>query len=148
MREILYRGKRLDNGEWVQGTYYKQTMFYGTPQEKHFIITSTETLGDDGALEYFEVDPATVGQCSGMEDKNAKPIFEDDVVIPTVNDGIYQGYSWGKQKVVFDCGAFCVEDRYRQTLPLKRFSPRVEIEVIGNIHDNPELLEGGGAREE
>lgn len=127
MREILFRGQRVDNGEWVQG----------------FLV---DTQYIRGPLLLHPVDPATVGQYTGLTDKNGKPIFEDDVVIPTLNDGNYQGYSWGQQKVVFDCGAFCVEDRYRQALPLKSFSPRVEIEVVGNIHDNPELLEGGGAK--
>lgn len=126
MREILFRGKRLDNGEWVQGTYYRQTEFYGTPQEKHFIITSTETLGDDGALEYFEVDPATVGQFTGLTDKNGKRIFEGDVVVATNRRRL----SNKPYEVVYD--------------PLSAYwqcAPAREPVIVGNVHDNPDLVE-------
>ena len=57
--------------------------------------------------------------------------------------GTYQGFSWGRQKVVFERGAFCAEDYHGDTTPLRSYAPAVEIEVVGNIHDNPELLEGG-----
>lgn len=64
----LYRGKRRDNGEWVEGAYYKQTLYYGDPCEKHYIITSTESLDNDYNLEYYEVDPETVGEYTGVYD--------------------------------------------------------------------------------
>lgn len=53
---IMFSGRRKDNGIVVFGNYYHQTEFYGDPSEKHFIITSSETLEYDQALEYHEID--------------------------------------------------------------------------------------------
>ena len=77
----LYRGKRKDNGEWVYGSLYKQTLFYGDPCDSWYIITSTESLDYDQALEYHEVDPETVGMCAGERDQHGKLIFEEDYVL-------------------------------------------------------------------
>lgn len=130
MREILFRGKRLDNGEWVEGVYFPEnieclaTIFHG----------ELNTLGD-------YVDPATVGQFTGLDDKNGRRIFEGDLCLCDrhINDsfdktvfeisfdplrGYYGESNWGNE---FDADSFEM------------------CEVIGNIHDNPELLEGGQA---
>lgn len=64
----LYRGKRKDNGKLAYGSLYKQTHFYGDPCVKWYIITSTESLEYDQALEYNEVDPESVGQFTGFYD--------------------------------------------------------------------------------
>lgn len=141
MREILFRGKRIDNGEWVEGTYYKQTHFYGDPCEEHYIITSSETLGYDQALDFSEVDPSTVGQYTGLTDKNGERIFEGDIGLLDDEKGV----------VNYGTGCFCV--RLKGPDYLSRCNPAIDIvlneypgfEIIGNIHDNPELLKGGGA---
>lgn len=57
---IMFSGQRKDNGIVVFGNYYHQTEFYGDPSEKHFIITSSETLEYDQALEYHEIDFETL----------------------------------------------------------------------------------------
>lgn len=57
---IMFSGQRKDNGIVVFGNYYHQTEFYGDPSEKHFIITSSETLEYDQALEYHEIDFKTL----------------------------------------------------------------------------------------
>lgn len=139
MREILFRGKRRDNGEWVYGS-----LFVGF-QKSYICPEAIAMYNFDGALclgGFVEVYPETVGQYTGMKDKNGKRIFEGDILRWTGEDG-----ETGKVIVIFAGGSYllkCVEvldapadlfdefDRGGQTL-----------EVIGNIHDNPELLEGG-----
>ena len=127
MREILFRGKRLDTGEWVEGFYYAnpawERRLYG---ERHWIISDKNGIS-------YEVDPATVGQYTGLL-ANGKRIFEGDIVRLHFIDAEEVG------EIVWD------EERCR----VAYFSPdgdiyavdgTVEIENIGNIHDNPELLE-------
>lgn len=145
MREILFRGKRIDNGEWVEGVYYKQTEYYGTYCEKYFIITSTESLEHDQVLEYYEVIPETVGQYTGLTDKNGKRIFEGDVVAQNWYDFDEPADdSFGE--VVFSVGdcSFSVLDYNKNAIMSmgQGLSYHWEIEIVGNIHDNPELLKG------
>ncbi len=148
MREILFRGKRFDNGEWVFGCYYKQTQFYGDEMEEHIIITSNEDLSYDQALQFGSVESKTVGQFTGLTDKNGKKIFEGDIVRVCLDPEICVGdVIWDSDiasyNIPFNNGK-CV-------LPLDIFvaknkvGDKVWIEVIGNIHDNPELL--GGAED-
>ena len=120
MREILFRGKLLNNGEWVEGAFfpesdqYPATIFHG----RH------NSLGD-------YVDPATVGQFTGLLDKNGKRIFEWDVV----RYGNKTGY------VIYGNGCFCVQDSTTQNRPaIDLVMDQWDVTVIGNIHD-PELLE-------
>ena len=142
MREILFRGKRKDNGEWVEGAYYKQTHFYGDPCEKHFIITSTEDLGYDYALDYYEVIPETVGQFTVLTDKNGKKIFEGDIV----EGHCHSQWSHRLQRCVVEYSRDGFEARHyvKQGEVMRYYSYKVlfskNVVVIGNIHDNPELL--------
>lgn len=158
MDRYICRAKRKDNNEWVEGVYYKQTHFYGDESERYYIITSTEALNYDQALEYFEVDPDTVCQCTGWHDSNKTPIFEKDVVefvgpnthrdliwwnnemsemeaIPV--DGIkFNGYDfWNSKYPKANYSTFCL----MMQDPWGDFK---EIKVTGNIIDNPELVGG------
>ena len=141
MREILFRGKCIDNGEWVIGQYYKRTHYYGDPSVKHYIIVSTEDLGYDQALEYYAVVPTTVGQFTGFVDVTGKDIFEGDIVDASATelalgwpDSTLSVVEWDDKIGGFDpfadydcdCGIFTKAHK---------------CVVIGNIHDNPELLE-------
>ena len=143
MREILFRGKRLDDGEWVEGSYVCQ---YG----RHYIYL---LYGADGQYvpEYYSVDPSTVGQYTGLTDKNGKKIFEGDILHYTGMTTEYDDFCY----VVFECAEFALKfiTMDKQTmaknelelLPLQRglfdfCRESNSFEVIGNIHDNPELL--------
>lgn len=119
MREILFRGKRVDNGEWLYGCYYH---CIGTAYGATFIV-----VNDFG---FIEVIPHTIGQYTGLTDKKGKKIFEGDIVKNSRDVGLL----YYKEKN----SAFTVKGwEYGYWL----WHDKEDIEVIGNIYDNPELLE-------
>ena len=130
-REIIFKAKRLDNGEWVEGYYLNIAKI------NHFICTGKIKL--DGALkgiiapEMYVIDPDTLCQHTGLTDKNGKRIWENDIVeLPDEN--VYFKCEWEKDtaRFVLNGDRFTVDfDDYRE----------YEVEVIGNIFDNAELLE-------
>lgn len=131
MREILFRGKRVDNGEWVYGAYYglcRMTNKAGDFGYAHLIRQS-----DNEPL--YRVDPETVGQFTGMYDRNGKKIFEGDIVSSNKRK------TWiGRGKVWFYNGAFfCGEREWAKFLRMVCLEDEQAV-VIGNIHDNKELL--------
>ena len=131
MREILFRGKRTDNGEWVEGCLVHRSMFYGEPCDNYFILCDGEFHCD-----YYnasEVIPETIGQYTGLTDKNGNKIFEGDIVRvdDTENAVVEYDETSAFYMVVFDRAESDFGSLIEQY-------PNVEI--IGNIHDNPELL--------
>lgn len=131
MREILFRGKRKDNGEWVEGAYYHETEFYGDDCDYHYIILTKDVL-EDNMMSYVEVIPETIGQYTGLTDKNGKKIFEGDIVKDKISRVIYRVF------YCVDSAMFIKEGVLRSSLGNTH-----HLEVIGNIHDNPGLLRGG-----
>lgn len=134
MREILFRGKRLDNGEWVYG-YLVNKIFGSQP-----IIISMAYMGDDCFIEweYEHIHPDTVGQYTGMTDRNGQKIFEGDIV----EDGRDYNEEDGYGVVEWNDGAFEVisEGNWSGTFYTNYYG--YEFNIIGNIHDNPDLLKG------
>ena len=130
MREILFRGKRTDNGEWVEGYLY---ITHNGEQE-------ISVYNEEVNIERWthEVDPSTVGQYTGLNDKNGKRIFEGDVA------KVLQGKDKDIAYVGFENGAFMLYPKtgniYERTL-WEYWYNDWDVEVIGNITDNPELLE-------
>ena len=125
MREILFRGKRLDNGEWVYGSFCMDALeqFNGLCGVDGFIRLYDKAKGK---MQTYEVDRETVGQYTGLKDKNGKQIFEGDILSLLA----------GRQHVVrFEDGAFVLEN----TAISIRFANKFD--VVGNIYDNLELLE-------
>jgi uncharacterized phage protein (TIGR01671 family) len=124
MREILFRGKRLDNGEWLEGAFCPKDSDdpFGPVVDRPSIIK----LDPPCAGFWFEVDPATVGQYTGLTDKNGKRIFEGDIVCFRTSR-CYE--------VKCGDGCFYMDGTAITAKYLDRFT------VIGNIHDNPELLQ-------
>lgn len=115
MREIKFRGKRLDNGEWVYGDLHIRTPFPHIHSEI-----------DYGKV---DIDPHTVGQFTGLHDKNGKEIYEGDIVRYDMGGECEVSYCIGGGFAGFDLSpAFHNEHQL------------TDVEVIGNIHDNPELL--------
>lgn len=156
MDRYICRAKRKDNNEWVEGVYYKQTHFYGDESDHYYIITSIEALNYDQALEYFEVDPNTVCQCTGWHDSNKTPIFEKDVVefvgVNTHRDLIWWNNEMSEMEAVpVDGIEFNGYDFWNCKYPKANYSTFClmmqdpwgdfkEIKVTGNIIDNPELV--------
>lgn len=136
----LYRGKRLDNGEWVEGAFSPKDcdMPFGPTVEKPSIIKLDEPF--DGF--WFDVDPETVGECSGIPDKNGKLIFEGDVL-----KVIYLCQKPVIARVTFRDGKYGIRYTRHGNTCIDTMSGSMSnlYEIIGNIYDNPELL-GGDTR--
>lgn len=142
MREILFRGK-TDKGEWVQGY-----LLYDNEQNEDYIAESFE----DRAAYIRKINPKTIGQYTGLTDKNGNKIFEGDII--KFGKYLYQ--------ITFECGSFALLDK--QGLIIAKIGGindhcyslmnlhleccweddwAYDIEIIGNIYDNPKLLERG-----
>lgn len=130
MREFLFRAKRLDNGEWVYGSYYHCC---GTAYGATFIV-----VNDFG---FIEVIPHTVGQYTGLTDKNGKKIFEGDIVQyqpEYATEPIHSVVEYCADK--FNYPAFDLKNHDYEANGLQcAHEEGVGCEVIGNIHDNPEI---------
>lgn len=159
METIKFRGKSLYTKEWVYGYLHKcvgSTEFRvfncnGNVTRKPMSLNHTwilvprlpDSVGWDTRDTFidYEVDSETVGQFTGMIDKNGKSIYKDDIVSVEDFSNVYLSPYIGK--VVMYRGLWCVEyhTQYRVCKPLffDDFANR-ETEVIGNIHDNTELL--------
>lgn len=144
MREILFRGKRLEIGDWVEGS------LIAYPDGDCYIARPSD---DPNVLDKFDVDPVTVGQYTGLKDKHGKRIFEGDVVITQpFSDRPYS------KKAKFKRHIGVVEHRIHPNYVSEWFvkienydgfgccnwSAFHDCEIISNIHDNRELLGGGG----
>ena len=140
MREILFRGTRKDNGEWVYG-YYE---FYNGG---HYINVQTDRVNSGGypIREFIEVIPETVGQYTGFTDKNGKKIFEGDIIDASKewwDAGGPAGHHSPIIEVKWD-EDFCGFDPFANyDCDCGVYISALGCVIIGNIHDNPELLKG------
>jgi uncharacterized phage protein (TIGR01671 family) len=158
MREIEFRGKRKDTGEWVYG-------YYVAAGGQHFIFTGEIMLSQASSahrLMYedfvrYEVIPETVGQYTGLKDRNGMKIFEGDIVenrkggVCEIKHGDFlpgdflnyyqETYGFKKVYKVHGFYAYYLSDGEHCFLPVNP-----AIKMIGNIHDNPELLDSGVKR--
>ncbi len=135
MREILFRGKRVDDGEWVYGWYGKKLEDLGNCSQDEITIIYNQD-GD------YCVIPETVGQYTGLCDKNGVKIFEGDAVTTDIARP-YLIVEYRDGAFMFNCNDGG-KDYYDIMLPIMD-EPHESYkygEVIGNIHDNPDLLGG------
>ena len=136
MREILFRGRRLDNCEWVEG-------YLTICDERYFIlgIDKIQSLnfefvpkGQYVFAPFVEVDPASVGQFTGLTDCGGAKLFEHDIITAKFKSNGAR-FSF---EIIFEGGMILFDNGYvRVSFGLIR-----SVRKIGNIHDNPELLEG------
>lgn len=165
----LFRGKRKDNGEWVTGYLIKGNNTYiVTPEAIYYMVVSISYMA---SVEFVEVIPETVGQCTGLRDKNGKLIFEGDILkqkttpeFAKVNSfkwelyGIvrFGYYDWNKGTAGYESMGWYIEPLKSVSIKPKNYSvghiqaglnqcdilnKYYHMDVIGNIHDNTELLE-------
>lgn len=147
MREIIFRGKRLNNGEWVEGS-----LCTTIPSDENFYTISYFDF--EGYYIEEKVIPETVGQYTGLTDKNGKKIFEGDILAgddyPFTSDSERNYFA---EVVWFDnCPAFGTVTHRNPKSNVRGISDgntdfiedfeSIKWEVISNIHDNPELLKG------
>ena len=127
----LYKAKRLDNGEWVQG------YLFGIWEKRYILWGMTNDIPN-----MIEVDPSTICQCTGLEDKNGKLIWENDIcrraLLPTkrIKTNFKIAY------VPYKCCLSAIDlDGGNITFLSDYINNKYKVEVIGNIFDNKELLE-------
>lgn len=135
----LFRGKRIDNGEWVHGYLFDDgfengRVFIGGIVIEKYNGTACDDWNVTG-INFYEIDPNTICQCTGLKDKNGNLIWENDIV--SYCDCTKEDYviSWEQNKACFE---------YQQySCSMMNFDElsSCEVEVVGNVFDNPELLE-------
>lgn len=145
MREILFRGKRLDNGMWMEGYYMYHISRTPAPigdgvkpEDEHHLIIFDEfsDWNMPRGIKCVEVDASTVGQYTGLTDKHGNRIFEGDII----------SYNNIQEVVYFDTSlripCFTTGIGFGSSTASHPYKLSARHEVIGNIYDNPELLGG------
>ena len=128
-REILFKAKRKDSGEWVEG-------YYVYCRKRHYILpVLNKAIGfDEREDEWIEIDPDTICQYTGLTDKNGRRIWENDIVRNEKGDiGVVQWFE--------EHAAFMIWNKTKHYVCYLAENDFSKIEIAGNEFDNPELLE-------
>ena len=154
----LFKAKRIDDGEWVTGQYVKGLDMYD--KEVHLIFEPTTIFYSSGKTDgWSEIDPSTICQCTGFEDKNGNLIWENDIIsyqqntndCPFSNEDvnkrlgkvIYRGFRITFAIGIGKYGSDSLDDDL-----WKYVQNGYQINILGNIFDNPELLEDEKIKQE
>ena len=157
MREYKFRGKEIDTGKWVYGGLFKEPAppqcFEKTLEDKYWIVYPDPRYMPDWNLPYqmvrTDVEKETIGQYTGLKDKNGKEIYERDIVLYQDWEQCYEGGGndsfINKGIVEYNESNCCFNVTERATIDIEDvlYEGNEDLEVIGNIYDNPELLEEG-----
>ena len=146
-REILFRGKRVDNNQWTEG--FLSFIYTDGRNSNGFIYTDKAQIYSPVEVRSHDVYTSTVGQFTGLCDKDGKKIFEGDIVKTHYANAVKSDFI---ETVVFHNGRFCANSKISETgewwtsladgVPHVSFDKSVYMEsckVIGNIHDTPDL---------
>jgi uncharacterized phage protein (TIGR01671 family) len=135
VREIKFRGKRVDTGEFVYGS-----LSWGCSVHRQSQYRTIVNPVGCSAIEAYEVDPSTIGQFTGLKDKNVVDVYEGDIYqLPVIERERRDENGMAKAVVEWNENRGCWTGKYKDGGRLG-FSLAYGLEVIGNVHDNPELL--------
>ena len=133
----LFKAKRIDNGEWVQGYYVKGLDVFTNCEEAHIIFEPNTMLYSSGETDgWYKVDPSTICQCTGLKDKNGNLIWENDIANCLAED-CYGYIGWNEDEAGFYFNVLLEDGRFEEE---HLYDYQDGIEVIGNIFDDIELL--------
>ena len=146
-REIKFRGKKAINGKWVYGDLLHIAngcvIYHGSKTECDLIEDRPNLAVELYMDEVSPVDPDTVGQLTGIHDKNRKEVYEEDILCVCDGKRCFNiVVKWSKEAMAF-MACYCDGNQFPLSWFSGLLSKTYEVEVIGNIHDNPDLLKGG-----
>lgn len=142
MREILFKAKQIDNGEWIEGSLIDLDIDSGycyivQPYKKASILPIIFLITDRMKL----VEPETLCQFTGLCDKNGKKIWENDIVLVIYENRYYEKKELSTGRIVFIRGAWYIGGKVWNELYAIDEDAIFQVEIVGNIFDNPELLQ-------
>lgn len=140
----LFRAKRIDNGEWVEGFLfqlcYDSAFCWCIGNEPLSPNDYSELYGFN--REWFYIDESTICQCTGLKDKNGNMVFENDIMVGYLDDIFQDNATY--VRVIWHNNGFCTHQIHRDDYELIDEFNQNHFTVCGNIFDNPELLEQEG----
>lgn len=142
----LFRSKRLDNGQWVQGNLvYSEDSEDGwetliIPTRESNMFTKDGSKGNLGFENWYRVEQDTICQCTGLKDKNGKLIWENDIMLAHLDENYPEDETY--IRILWNGSGFCSKEKGSEDIsPIDKFDQE-HFEVIGNIIDSPELMGG------
>lgn len=142
MREILSKAKQIDNGEWIEGSLIDLDIDSGycyivPPYKKASILPIIFLITDRMKL----VDPETLCRFTGLCDKNGNKIWENDIVLVIYENRYYEKKELSTGRIVFIRGTWYIGGKVWNELYAIDEDAIFQVEIVGNIFDNPELLQ-------